>query len=62
MPYARASVNLPETRIRQGFVFIKDTDENTGMLDCLVAGGIVRDLQLSHSSGFSQFQLCELLI
>jgi len=61
-PFATASVNIPHAFISDRQVFIKDADENEGMLKCRVEAGIVRDTQETIQSGFSTFNLCEILI
>ena len=47
-PFARASVNLPCYSIGKNQTFIKDVDENAGMLNSLVDNNIVK---LSEFSG-----------
>jgi len=40
-PLARATVNLPDEYLSPNEVFIKNYSENEGILDALVAGGVV---------------------
>ena len=41
MPYAMATVNDPDVELEPAQVLIKDYSENFGMVDALVAAGIV---------------------
>ncbi len=41
MPYAMATVNDPDVTLEPNQVLIKDYSENHGMVDALVAAGIV---------------------
>lgn len=59
---ATATVNLPEVPIPDGHVFIKDWNENKGILDALVLAGIVERTGQTVPSGFVQAELCRLLV
>jgi hypothetical protein len=58
----KASVNLPEAQCPDGFVYIKDVDENEGMLDALVEAGVVESPLTYARSGFVHFPLCRIMI
>lgn len=42
LPVARATVNIPDVELNPGEVVIKNYAENEGLLEVLVAAGIVR--------------------
>lgn len=58
---ATATVNLPETPLEDGEVFIKDYSENEGMLDALVEAGVVEDTGRRVLSGFVSIPVCRIL-
>jgi len=62
MPMCMASVNLPDVPLADGFIFIKDYSENTGVLAALIKGGIVEDTGGTARSGFVEVPVCKLLI
>lgn len=60
-PYATASVNLPDTNLDVDQVAIKDYSENEGMLNDLVAAGIVEDTGMTVPSGYVDIPIATLL-
>lgn len=58
---AIATVNLPDFTKRTNEVFIKDYSENAGILDALLAAGVVKATGESVQSGFARIPRCELL-
>lgn len=61
-PVATATVNLPEEECPEGFTFIKDYSENSGILDCLVEAGIVEDMGVAVKCGHAEANLVRILI
>lgn len=61
MPYAVATVNLPDVLLADNEVLIKDYSENEGILDFLVDNKIVRNTGRGVRSGFVWIPVCELL-
>lgn len=59
-PIATATVNLPDEPLGQNLVFIKDYSENEGMLDALVAAGVVQPTGQTVRSGYVEVMVCEL--
>jgi len=59
-PIAKATVNLPDTPLGKNQVFIKNYAENEGMLEALVAAGVVKPTGESVRSGFVEVPVCEL--
>ena len=60
-PYATASVNLPHQTLKSDEVAIKDYSEGEGMLDDLVAAGIVEDTGKAVGSGYVMIPIARLL-
>lgn len=60
--YAIASTNLPDENIDPKYTFIKDYGENEGILDALIAGGIVGKPISKTQSGWVEIPLCEVLV
>lgn len=58
-PIATASVNLG-VNLEEGLVFIKDYNENEGVLDALLSAGIVEEVITMVPSGFVQIPLCRI--
>lgn len=56
-PVATATVNLPEQRISAEEALVKSWSENEGMLESLVAAGIVEDTGRTVPSGFVRANL-----
>lgn len=61
-PWARATVNLPAEPLGADEVFIKDYSENEGMLDVLVAAGVVEDTGVRVDSGWVTVPVARLLV
>lgn len=59
MPWATATVNLPD-KLWPGELAIKDYSENEGILDALVAGGVVEEPHRYVSSGHVIIPVCKL--
>lgn len=59
-PIATATVNLPDLPAGPNQVFIKDYSENVGMLDALVAAGVVKPTGQMVRSGYVEVPVCEL--
>lgn len=59
-PVATATVNLPDVTLGRNQVAIKDWSENEGMLDALVAAGVVKPTGHKVRSGFVEVPICEL--
>jgi hypothetical protein len=59
-PIARATVNLPDEPLGKNQVLIKDYAENAGMLDALVAAGVVKPTGQTVRSGYVELPVCEL--
>jgi hypothetical protein len=62
IPIAKATVNIPEYDLPEGFVIIKDWQENEGMLAALEQAGIVQDSGQRVMTGFVQAAVCKLLV
>ena len=59
-PIATATVNLPDVPAGPNQVFVKNYSENEGMLDALVAAGVVKPTGQAVRSGFVEVPVCEL--
>lgn len=59
-PIATATVNLPDVPLGKNQVAIKSYSECEGMLDALVAAGVVKPTGQSVASGYVQVPICEL--
>lgn len=59
-PIATATVNLPTAKLGHNEVAIKDYGENAGLLDALVAAGVVKPTGQTVRSGFFEVPVCEL--
>jgi len=59
-PVATATVNLPNVPLGKNQVLIKSYAENEGMLDALVASGVVKPTGETVRSGFVEVPVCEL--
>lgn len=60
LPYATASVNLPEVFLEEGEVCIKDYSENEGMFDFLIQNNIISDTGKYVRSGFTVIPIAKL--
>ncbi len=59
-PLAMATVNIPEVELDADLVIIKDHSENAGMVDALVAGGIVSEPVSLVEAPFVTYPVCRL--
>lgn len=59
---AVATVNVPEVRLTDNQVIIKDYSENEGMLKTLVEAEVVSSPIKQVRTGFTIVQICQLLI
>jgi hypothetical protein len=59
---AVATVNVPDRRLKDDEVIIKDYSENMGVLQALVEAGIVKDTGRTVQLGFVHGHICKLLI
>lgn len=59
-PIATATVNLPDLPAEPNQVFVKDWSENEGMLNALVAAGVVKPTGQTVRSRFVEVPVCEL--
>lgn len=60
-PMCTASMNLIEQECKPDQTFIKDYSENSGILDVLLAAGIVKDTGVRRYSGFCEYPLVDVL-
>lgn len=60
--YAVATTNLPNEQVGDAQAFIKDYGENEGILDALIAGGIVGKPLKTVQSGWVEIPLCDVLV
>ncbi len=60
-PVARATVNFPDMKMAPNEVAIKDWAENEGMLDTLVAAGLVEPTGRAVLSGHVAAPICRVL-
>ena len=58
---ATATTNLPEVPLAADEVIIKTYSENAGLLEALVAGGIVTPTGRTAQAGFHAVPICRLL-
>lgn len=58
----KASVNMPDHKIPEGYICIKDWSENEGVLDSLIENRIVESPEYFLPSGFVDVAICKLLI
>ena len=58
IPYATASVNLPNVLLEENEILIKDYSENQGVLDFLVENNIVNRTERSVQSGYVWIPVC----
>lgn len=61
LPYAVATVNLPDVLIDQNEVLIKNYSENEGMLEFLIQNNIVKHSGYGVNNGHVWVPVCELL-
>ena len=58
----KATVNLPDHNIPEGYVYIKDWSENEGVLKSLIAAKVIEAPEIFLPSGFVYVPVCKLLI
>lgn len=58
---ATATVNIPEVDCPIGHVFIKTYSENEGMLEALMAAGVVSEPIAWIENNYVSFPLCKLM-
>ena len=58
IPYANATVNLPDVLLEENEVLIKDYSENEGILDFLLTNNIVKLTGKGVQSGFAWIPVC----
>lgn len=61
-PVAVATVNLPELALAADEVLVKDYSENAGMLELLIAAGVVSPPLRAVQSGYVTLYVCRCLI
>lgn len=61
-PVAVATVNIPEISLAPGEVIVKDYSENEGMLDTLVAAGVVSTPSRAVQLRYVTVYVCTCLI
>lgn len=61
-PVAVASVHMPALSLAADEVVIKDYSENTGMLDLLVAAGVISPPVRALQSGYVTLYVCRCLL
>lgn len=59
-PIATATVNLPDVALGRNQVAIKDWSENEGMLEALIAAGVVKLTGEKARSRYGELPVCEL--
>lgn len=59
-PVATATVNLPGVKLGPNQVAIKSYAENEGLLEALVAAGVVKPTGQTVRSGYVEVPICEL--
>lgn len=61
-PVATATINLPDVKLQENEVIIKDYSENEGMYNALTSAGIISEQKRAVASGFIIAPVCDLLI
>jgi len=57
----KASVNMPEYPLPEGYICIKNYNENEGILKILIDAGFIAPPQAYLESGFIDVPICKLL-
>lgn len=57
----KASVNLPDIPLPEGYIFIKDWSENQGILQSLISNNVIDFPESSIPCGYVQAHMCKLL-
>lgn len=58
---ARATVNLPDVEMKNGYTAIKDHSENIGVLNFLVENRIVAEPEFYSNQGYVEIPICKVL-
>lgn len=61
-PITTATVNLPGENLGDNETFIKNYAENEGVLESLIAAGIVEDIGRTVETGFVEAAVCRWLV
>lgn len=61
-PVCVATVNIPEAKLEEGEVIIKDYSENKGILSVLVRAGIIEPSHRTIPTGFVEADVCKLKV
>jgi len=61
-PYGTASTSLAQYSQQPNEVFIKNYAENEGLLEVLVNAGIVEDMGIKATTGYTAADICRLLV
>ncbi len=61
-PVCKVSVNFPESKLEDGFIFVKDYAENAGIMQALIDAGIIEETPegIGYKSGFCEYPICKL--
>lgn len=62
LPFAIATLNVPEAPVAKGNVLIKNYSENTGMLDALIEAGIISRPISYYFNGYVNIPECKVLV
>lgn len=62
IPFARATVNVPDIPLEDGEICVKDYSENEGMLDFLIENKIVESEYRFVRDKFLVVPICKLLV
>ena len=60
-PICCATINIPEIDLPEGYVFIKNWNENEGILDALIEARIVEAPQTQHPLNWVTAYRCRLI-
>jgi hypothetical protein len=61
-PVATATINLPDVKLEEDEVIIKDYSENEGMVKCLIEAGVISSVVAYVKTGFVTVPICKLNI
>lgn len=61
-PIAIATTNLIYEKVVEKEVIIKSSEENKGIYETLLEAGVISEVKRYATSGFSKYQVCDLLI
>lgn len=62
MPYAVATINIPDADLKEDEVIIKNYSENQGILEMLIENDIVVNTYREIKTGMVSVPVCKLLI